>query len=430
MNKTKNDLAWEKLFDKYNIMHEIENKGFFQIESKDINEFREARLATKFDHKSNLPKLFKDNNLSILPITRGSYIISSFEAYKEFSELNTEIIRISFPYYIESIDYENITSESIAINCAFVSGILSDFIQDDKLLPTVSGRMSSNEFSFYINNTNINRDVVVTVSNSQIEIDGGYEGIDSLALIEAKNSISEDFLIRQLYYPFRLWNQKITKRIIPVFMVYSNGVFTLYEYNFQEPNNYNSLVLVKQKNYTLVQDDINLNDIKNILYNVNIIEEPRIQFPQADSIKRLINLCELLNNNEMTKEEITTTYDFNPRQTNYYTDAGRYLGIIDKKREDGEVVYFLTDKGENLFKVNLKTRQLKFIELILKHNAFNKTLKEYFRIGEMPSKDEIVRIMKESNLYRISSDSTFYRRSQTISSWINWILDLVNQSLS
>ncbi len=48
----------------------------------------------------------------------------------------------------------------------------------------------------------------------------------------------------------------------------------------------------------------------------------------------------------------------------------------------------------------------------------------------MPSKDEIVRIMKESNLYRISSDSTFYRRSQTISSWINWILDLVNQSLS
>ncbi len=90
--------------------------------------------------------------------------------------MNTEIIRISFPYYIESIDYENITSESIAINCAFVSGILSDFIQDDKLLPTVSGRMSSNEFSFYINNTNINRDVVVTVSNSQIEIDGVMKG--------------------------------------------------------------------------------------------------------------------------------------------------------------------------------------------------------------------------------------------------------------
>src|SRR5699024_5416148 len=152
-----------------------------------------------------------------------------------------------------SIDYENITSEAIAINCAFVSGILSDFLQEDRLFPTVSGRMSSNEFSFYINNSNINKDVKVMVSNSQVEIDGGYEGKSSLALIEAKNSISDDFLIRQLYYPFRLWNDKITKTIKPIFMVYSNGIFTLYEYEFQEPNNYNSLVLIKQKNYTLKQ---------------------------------------------------------------------------------------------------------------------------------------------------------------------------------
>src|SRR5699024_8242725 len=153
--------------------------------------------------------------------TRGSYIISSFVAYKECNEINTEITKISFPKYIESIDYENITSEANAINCAFVSGILSDFLQEDRLFPTVSGRMSSNEFSFYINNSNINKDVKVMVSNSQVEIDGGYEGKSSLALIEAKNSISDDFLIRQLYYPFRLWNDKITKTIKPIFMVYS-----------------------------------------------------------------------------------------------------------------------------------------------------------------------------------------------------------------
>lgn len=425
MSKTKNDLAWEKLFDKYNIISKINDEGFFKITSKQINEFREARLATKFDHKINLPELFRENHLSILPITRGSYIISSFEAYKEFNEINTEITKISFPKYIESIDYENITSEAIAINCAFVSGILSDFLQEDRLFPTVSGRMSSNEFSFYINNSNINKDVKVMVSNSQVEIDGGYEGKSSLALIEAKNSISDDFLIRQLYYPFRLWNDKITKTIKPIFMVYSNGIFTLYEYEFQEPNNYNSLVLIKQKNYTLKQDDIKLDDIKSILNRVSVIQEPKIQFPQADSMKRIINLFELLYNNEMTKDEITTTYDFDSRQTNYYTDAGRYLGIIDKRKEDKEIIYFLTDKGKELFKKNLKMRQLEFIELILKHNVFNKTLKEYFKIGKMPSKKCIVKIMKESNLYRIKSESTFYRRAQTVSSWITWILNLV-----
>ena len=42
----------------------------------------------------------------------------------------------------------------------------------------------------------------------------------------------------------------------------------------------------------------------------------------------------------------------------------------------------------------------------------------------MPNKEKIVEIMKASNLYRISSDSTFERRAQTVSSWINWILEL------
>ena len=424
MSKTKNDLAWDKLFDKYDILTKIDRKGYFEISSVQINEFREARLATKFDHKINLPMLFKENHLSILPITRGSYIISSFEAYKEFDEINSEITKVIFPGNIESIDYENITSEAMAINCAYVSGILSDFLQEDSLLPTVSGRMSSEKFSFYINNSNIKRNVEVMVSNSQIEIDGGYEGLDSLALIEAKNSISDDFLVRQLYYPFRLWDNKITKAIKPIFMVYSNGIFTLYEYNFLEPNNYNSLVLVKQKNYTLEQDTISLDDIRSILESAQVIEEPRIQFPQADNMKRLINLCELLYNNEMTRDEITTTYDFNPRQTNYYTDAGRYLGIIDKRKKDGEINYYLTDDGEKLFKMNLKSRQLKFVETLLKRNVFNSALKEYFRIGEMPNKEKIVEIMKASNLYRISSDSTFERRAQTVSSWINWILEL------
>lgn len=424
MSETKNDLAWDKLFTKYNILNEIEKKGFFEISSIQINEFREARLATKFDHKINLPKLFRENHLSILPVTRGNYVISQFEAYKEFDEMNTEVTNIVFPEYIESIDYKNITSESMAINCAFVSGILSDFFQDDKILPTVNGRMSSDKFSFYINNTNTNKSVEIKVSNSQIEIDGGFEGKESLALIEAKNSISDDFLIRQLYYPYRLWNSKIAKAIRPIFMVYSNGIFTLYEYEFLDTCNYNSLILTKQKNYTLEQFDVKLDDIKSILNEVQVIEEPRIPFPQADNMKRLINLLELLYTNDMTKEEITTTYDFDPRQTNYYTDAGRYLGVIDKRRENENIVYFLTDEGKRLFNMNLKLRQLKFVELILKHSAFNKVLKEYFKMEKMSKKSDIVEIMKKSNLYRIGSEETFKRRAQTISSWINWILEL------
>jgi len=421
---TKNNKAWEKLFDKYKIIDNIEQKGYFEITASQINEFREARLMTKFDHRANLPKLFIDNNLSILPITRGSYIISNFEAYKDFEQLHDKITIVSFPEYIESIDYENITSEAIAINCVYISNILADFLGDDKLVPTVSGRMSSGKFSFNIWNKANKANITINVANSQVEIDGGFEGVNQLALIEAKNFIADDFLIRQLYYPYRLWSNKVSKKIIPIFLIYSNGIFSLYEYEFQDIDNYNSLCLVKQKNYSIEAVGISLNDISAVLNRVKIIQEPKIAFPQADKFERVINLCELLLDNEMTRDDITLNYAFTPRQTNYYTDAGRYLGLIDKRKKDNEIVFSLTEEGRKILRSKYKERQLKFVEVILRHKVFNEVLKFYLRYGKTPSKSKIVDIMKTSNLYNVEAENTYYRRASTVISWINWILDL------
>ncbi|MCT4688092.1 type II restriction enzyme [Vallitalea sp.] len=47
--KTKNDKAWELLFQKYNIVNSVDKNGYVNIKSEQINEFREARLMTKFD---------------------------------------------------------------------------------------------------------------------------------------------------------------------------------------------------------------------------------------------------------------------------------------------------------------------------------------------------------------------------------------------
>lgn len=424
MSNTKNGRAWKKLFDKYNIISNIEKNGVFEITSSQINEFREARLMTKFDHKKNLPKLFSKNKLSILPITRGTYLISQFDAYKNFEEIDSEVVRISFPTYIESIDFENITSEATALNCAYVSGMLGDFMEDEKILPTVSGRMSSDSFEFNIINTETRLKKNIAVINSQIEIDGGYEGVETLALIEAKNSISDDFLVRQLYYPYRLWNNKISKKVKPLFLTYSNGIFSFYEYEFQEPDNYNSLILLKQQNYSIEQTKINFQDIVKVFQHLTLVEEPDIPFPQADYFKRIINLCELLNENELTREEITTNYDFDPRQTNYYSDAGRYLGLIEKRMENSEIIFSLTDEGERLFRLKYKARQLKFVELILRHKVFNEVFRKHITYGKMPDRKEIIETMKNSELFNVRSEATFHRRASTVIAWINWILDL------
>lgn len=420
-----NDSAWESLFDKYNILDAVRNQGEFVISASQIKEFREPRLMTKFDHKVNLPSIFARNNLAILPVTRGDYVISSFSAYKDFESPSDEVQRISIPAHIQSLMPQFLVSEAIALNCANACGILSDFLEDDELVSTVSGRMSSGEFVFNIDTASGTKSIAV--NNSQIEIDAAYEGIQYLSLFEAKRDLSDDFLVRQLYYPYRIWSNRVTKPVKPVFLIFSNGVFNLYQYQFSDPQSYNSLQLVKQKNY-VIATEICLADIENLLRNVVEIQEPVISFPQANSMTRIINLIELLYEKPMTKQDITSEYAFDERQTNYYTDAGRYLGLIDKGHDDDRNILFqLSPQGRYIMGLEYKARQLAIVSQILSHKVFRETLKLHLQCGEMPDAQTIVQIMKGASLYNVKADSTYFRRSSTIVGWVNWILSIIEE---
>jgi hypothetical protein len=434
MNNSKNNIAWQKIFEKYHVLEHIQHNGRFEITATQINtdSNREARLMTKFDYRSQLPNLFKQHHLSILPISRGSYVIANIETFASFDDNNEiDVATFSFPSHLESIDYNNITSEAIALNCAYISGIIQDFLEDDDLKPTINGRMSSLSFDFKIKSSHSFLDI--SVDNSQIEIDAGFEGINFLSLIEAKNIISDDFMIRQLYYPYRLWSKKVSKVVKNLFLTYTNGVFHFREYMFDNINYYNSIKLVRQKKYILrnVAEAINLETVVTILEQGETILEPEIPFPQADSFERVINLCELLyQHGELGKGHITNYYDFSDRQTNYYTDAGRYLGLIHKynKNDRDDRIYFsLTERGKDLFKMSIFNRQLEFVKLIFLHSAFKKAFQLYLEKSAPPVKHEIIEIMKRSNLHGIKSEDTFDRRSSTISGWIKWIFGLIEE---
>lgn len=431
MSESKNDAAWEKLFEKHRILDQLENSDYFLISSNDINEFREARLMTKFDHRSQTPKIFKENKLSILPISRGNYIVGKFETFHDFTQVkdNIEIEKIPFPISIESLNPEEITSEATAINCAFIAGIIQDFTGESDLYPTISGRMSSLSFDFSIDLNDKKELLNVKVNNSQIEIDGGYEGTNSLIVIEAKNDISDNFLIRQLFYPYRLWMKKISKKVRPVFLTYTNGVFHLREYSFLDSRHYNSIQLVNQKKYTIQEEKIiNIEVIQKSLKKVLLRQEPNVPFPQADYFPRIINLCELLKRElVLSKEEITQEYDFSWRQAGYYSDAAIYLGLIERKQENKTSAYQLSERGVKLFEIPIFDRKLELIELILAQGIFKKTLELYFKKGDVPSKKEVVEMMRNADLHDVKSDETYKRRSSTVLAWIKWIISLVEE---
>lgn len=421
---SKTDKAWEILFDRHDILTEVKKNGFFEIEAKEIKKVREPRLMAKFDHFSQLPKLFKDHGLSILPISRSKYVIGEFDVYeKVYYDQKIRPTRVDFPSTISTIDPGNLYSESAALHCAHVTGMI-DTLLGEPSFQTVSGRMSSKEFDFHIR-AEKGSTRHIQIKNSQIEIDGGYEGENQFMLVEAKNERVEDFLVRQLYYPFRLWQEKTYKKVKPVFFTLSNDIFSFFVYEFEDPCQYNSLKLIEQKDFIIAHEELRLTDIVDIFKKVQIVTEPQIPFPQADAFTRVVDLLGLLFNNDLSKDSITQNYDFDERQTNYYSSAGMYLGLIEKyKNENREVMYALTQKGRDIMMLRTKDKFLKLAEIILSHKPFYLVLDEYFRTGVIPEKAMVVDYMKQCSLFNVNSESTYYRRASTVLGWINWILKL------
>lgn len=442
MSKTLNDEAWETLFDKYNILSEIEKHGYYEIDSKTINTVRQARLMAKFDHHINLPAIFKQHFLSILPVSRSRYVIGKFDAYEKLKyDKNLKPVEMYLPEMIETIDRNNLYSESVALNCAFASGMIDDLF-GETAIPTVSGRMGSSIFEFDIRSfplltsfrkqrgLNGTGNFTIQVNNAQLEIDGGYETDNAFIIIEAKNEAVSDFLIRQLYYPYRLWQDKIKKPVIPAFFTLSNDVFSFFMFEYENKNHYNSLKLVKQKNYILQHENITLDEIYDILKTEKVVEEPKIPFPQANSFSRVIDFLSVLvdNDGSMDKEKLVSTTTFNvvvSRQIDYYTAAAIYLGLAQRERTNGNTIYSLTKKGQLIMKLPYKQKYLGFVSSILQHRIFKRVLHSQLNNAGIPiNKDEIVKMMKEENLYGIDSETTFVRRASSIQAWVDWILSL------
>lgn len=418
---------WDEIFQKYNFEALLQDHNSLRITADQIKEFKEPRLMTKFDTSESLPSIFKKHNLGILPDTRGSYIIGKFNLYEKFPErLDTDkkIEYISFPDFYETLTIDSISSEANALNAMSVAGLLDVFLEEENMVATTSGRMGSGKFNFLVGPDN--KKINIDVNNSQIEIDGGYENQNIVCLIEAKNVVHSDFLIRQLYYPYRMWESKVTKPIRPVFVVYSNSVFRMLEYEFTDKNDYNSISLVKENFYSFENPSISLEDIKKTLDETKISKEPEnVPFPQADDFDKVISLLEQVKNIPLTAAEIASNFGFDIRQSDYYFNAAKYLGLVEKiKDENSRTVIVLTSSAIKFFDHKYKTRQLLFVDLILQHKVFNEVAKKALEIGKLPDLDYVKSIMPKYT--SCQNSNTIHRRAQTVTSWIRWILKLVN----
>jgi hypothetical protein len=131
----------------------------------------------------------------------------------------------------------------------------------------------------------------------------------------------------------------------------------------------------------------------------------------------------------MSQEEITTNHAFDRRQTQYYTNAGRYLGLIQRRqnREEG-VTYSLTPKAVAIMARQPARRNLALVETILEHRVFAETVRLYLAQAGRPEINQVIEIMRAAELgLDQEGHTTIPRRAQTVLSWIDWIMRLTRR---
>ena len=396
---------------------ELERRGYFYIGARELEQLsgRQPRLMAKHDFSTSRPWIFQRLRLGIVPVSRSEYLVGRFNLYERFPETQRgEVRTLELPAGLDTLSLEAVSSEAVALNGASASGMLEDFLGCAPLQATVAGRMSTHGLKVRLPDLGVD----VAVDRAQMEIDGGFESLEHLVLVEAKNHLSEDFNIRQLYFPYRRFQQRLAKDVVPVYLVYSNGIFHLYRYEFRDPADFRSISLVDSARYALSSSHLDAQAALDIVRAVEPDPEPAVPFPQANSFERVVNLLELIALQPLSKAEITQRYDFDPRQADYYANAARYLGLAEPVEDTWET----TEHGRRVIEQPQRdARNAALIRALAARRVFREVLELSLARGAVASTAEICAAMNGLGL----SLATSRRRASTVARWTQWVLDTV-----
>lgn len=250
-----NNESWKRIFEFNNVLEHDFKTGPFYLNAKSnikpavrgmtSTTETEVRILCKMDTREQVPKIMRDNDLFLLPVKNGNYVLVKGEGYLDIPDITTqaEVYATKLDFELESSEVGN--SEMQHLDFAYASSLIRTFTEDDSLVLTIRGRKFTPEFTFKVGKQRI------TAKSVQTEVDAGYEGRNKIVLIEAKNSSTKNTIIRQLFYPYKQWTHNTNKEVFLVFFEKRAREYLLWEFKFTDPDNYNSVKLVKCKKYLI-----------------------------------------------------------------------------------------------------------------------------------------------------------------------------------
>lgn len=252
-----NSKSWEKIFKDYIILEHNFGESPFPISASQIKKScqnfkttgeKEVRVLCKQDTREQRPDIFIKNNLFLLPTKNGQYCIIKGDGYVDIPE-----IKEAATFYTSKLNFDLETSrignsEMQHLDYAYAASLIRTFMEDPSLIMTIRGRKFTPSFEFLVGKQ------VIKTSSVQTEVDAGYEGQDQVVLVEAKNGKSKNTIIRQLYYPFRQWQEHTKKKVYTLFFEKSkDDTYSIWQFEFKDPKRYDSIQLVKAGKFKIIE---------------------------------------------------------------------------------------------------------------------------------------------------------------------------------
>jgi Domain of unknown function (DUF6997)/Domain of unknown function (DUF6996) len=388
------------------------SKSINYVTAKQIKQItnEDARLMAKIDRIEKLPKIFKENSLFLLPISRKEYAIVRGTGY-HLLEVITSTKPITYTTYLPfPASSLKAKSEGVILEYANSCGLLGKVTRTPNLIQTFRGRTTTPKFTFNINGSHI------TGNHAQIEVDAGFENFKEIILFEAKIGIPSAFGIRQLYYPFRTAYHDKKKAVRNFFLCLTrNGekrLYSFWEYRFDPYDSFESIELVGCKQYQIkVSRKLSVSTYQN----VRPIKSKR-EIPQADDVNKIIEFPLRVFEGYDTAEKIKDSFGFVNRQSSYYRQASEILGLVSR---DKEWRYRLTDRGEEFLRLPSQQKSQYICKLLLEFPIINDIFLDVsIDRNKVIGRQHIIGLLKK---YSDLTGSTLGRRTQTLISWFKWI---------
>ena len=408
------DTVWESLL----AAHPAPEGGPARIPAAALTAALGTSLRAELDRSGQTPLALRRAGLSLLPLSPEEYAVGPLDTHRAISYSDARPSSIAAPG-LESLRYVRLSEPEDVLRFCLCAGVF-DHLTGGRAQLTAGGPISCGRFDFRIGSA---ADPTAPFPLSAADVPAevwGVEGPEAFCLCAVRTTAVDALPIHQLYYPYRLWRDRLRKPVIPVLLVHTNDLFHLFRYAFADDGDSSSLTLVEHQAYAPADRSITVADVRDLWRRTAPGPEPELPFPQADTFPRVVDLLSILAPGPVSRDAAPFRCGLDPRQTDFYINACQYLGLAESRQEADGVSLRLSDEGQRVMALPWQQRELALMEHILRRPVFHKAFGRALQLGDAPNKELVIRMMLECGLPL--NETTMDRRASTVRGWVSWML--------